>query len=275
MFVIDAVMYAALVSGETVWSAGNYWPKIVISTLAHEFQHMIHFYQKVIVQGAPSVTDTWINEMCSMIMEDLVADKLGVEGPRGIANADGSAGSPGIIEGRIPKFNSNSSYPLAVRNDYGLTDYSISYAFGSWLARNYGGTELLRRIVQCPETNTTAVTNAVLAESDLQDESMARLLEKWAASVLLSDMTTAPARYRYNSGGWVTTSASGLSYNLGSINIFNYMPKLYVFTQAGTVPGTTFNRSSNIYYQAAIGLGTARSWTMTVPQGILMTVVIK
>jgi len=277
MFVIDAVMYAARVPalGETVWSADNYWPKIVISTLAHEFQHMIHFYQKAIVQGAPSGTDTWINEMCSMIMEDLVADKLGVEGPRGVSPADGSAGSPGITEGRIPDFNSNSYYPLAVNSDYGLTDYSISYAFGSWLARNYGGTELLRRIVQCPETNTTAVINAVAAESGPQEESMARLLEKWAASVLLSDMTTAPARYRYNTRGWTTSRAGGLSYNLGSINIFNYAPELYVFTQAGTVPGTTFNRSSNIYYQAALGLGTARSWTLTVPQGILTTVVLK
>ena len=279
MFVIDAVMYAALVPalGETGWSANNYWPKIIFSTLAHEFQHMIHFYQKIVVQGVPSGTDLWINEMCSMIMEDLVADKLGVEGPRGIANADGSAGSPNITSGRIPDFNSNSYYPLAVynNNDYGLTGYSISYAFGSWLARNYGGTELLRRIVQCPETNTTAVTNAVAAESGGQDESMARLLEKWAASVLLSDMTAAPARYRYNTGGWTTSIAGGLPYNLGSINIFNYTPALYVFTQAGTVPVTTFNRSSNINYQAALDLGTARSWTITVPQGILTTVVIK
>jgi hypothetical protein len=281
MFVIDAVMYAnpnldgsGTVDG-SVWAPDVFWPKIIFSTLAHEFQHMIQFYQKQILRAAATGTDTWINEMCSMIMEDLVADKLGVEGPRGIANADGSAGSSGIGEGRIPDFNLNSYYPLAVNNNYGLTDYSISYAFGSWLARNYGGTELLRRIVQCPETNSTAATNAVAADSGRQDESMARLLEKWSASVLLSDMTTAPVRYRYNTGGWTTSTAGGLSYNLGSINIFNYTPALYVFTQAGTVPGTVFNRSSNIYYQAALDLGTARSWTITVPQGILMTVVIK
>jgi hypothetical protein len=279
MFVIDAVMYAALVSarGETVWSTTNYWPKIVVSTLAHEFQHMIQFYQKAIVQGAGATADAWINEMCSMIMEDLVADKLGVEGPRGVSPTDGSAGSPGNNEGRIPLFNQYSSaYPLAVTTGYDLVEYySTSYAFGSWLARNYGGADLLRRIVQSPETNSTAVINAVEADSGLQDESMAKLLEKWPASVLLSDTTTAPARYRYNTGGWTMSSAGGLSYNLGSINIFNYTPALYVFTQAGTVPGTVFNRSSNIYYQAALDLGAERSWEITVPQGILMTVVIK
>ncbi len=281
MFVIDAVMYAnpnpdgSDSPGGPTWAPDVHWPKIIFSTVAHEFQHVIQFYQKQILQGAATGTDTWINEMCSVIMEDLVADKLGVEGPRGIANADGSAGSPGIKETRLSDFNSYSYYPLAVTSGYDLADYSISYAFGSWLARNYGGAQLLNRIVQCPESNTTAVTNAVAAESGRQDESIARLLEKWAASVLLSDMTTVPARYRYNTGGWVTTSAGGLLYNLGSINIFNYTPALYVFTQAGTVPGTTFYRSSNIYYQAALGLGTARSWTITVPQGILTTVVIK
>jgi hypothetical protein len=275
MFYIDATLLGKLEGLESTWSVNNYWPKIIFSTLAHEFQHMIQFYQKQILRGAATGTDTWINETCSMIMEDLVADKLGVEGPRGIANADGSAGSAGIVEGRIPDFNGYSYYPLAVTSGYGLTDYSISYAFGSWLARNYGGTELLRRIVQCPETNTTAVTNAAAEGSGLPGENMTRLLEKWAASVLLSDMTTAPVRYRYNTGGWTTSTAGGLDYHLGSINIFNYAPALYVFTQAGTVPGTVFNRSSNIYYQAALGLGTARTWTITVPQGILMTVVIK
>jgi hypothetical protein len=227
------------------------------------------------VRGAMTGTDTWINETCSMIMEDLVADKLGVEGPRGVSPADGSAGSPGITEGRIPDFNRYSYYPLAVSSGYDLTDYSISYAFGSWLARNYGGAQLLSRVVQCSETGTAALTNAVAVETGRQDESMAGLLEKWAASVLLSDVTTAPARYRYNTGSWTTSSAGGLTYDLGSINIFNYSPDLYVFTQAGPVPGTTFNRSSNIYYSAAQGLGTARSWTITVPQGILMTVVVK
>ena len=51
MFYIDAVLLAT--SG---------WGGEIISTLAHELQHMIHFYQKIVLKNA-RVSDTWINEM--------------------------------------------------------------------------------------------------------------------------------------------------------------------------------------------------------------------
>jgi hypothetical protein len=235
---------------------------------------MIHFYQKQILKNVQAGTDTWINEMCSMIMEDLVSDKLGVEGPRGVNPADGSAGSPGINKGRIPDFNQYSYYPLAQKAGYGLVDYSVSYAFGSWLARNYGGAALLNRIVQCPQTDESAVVNAVAAFTGRTDETFARLLERWSAAVLLSDVTQAPAGYRYNTGGWTAASQGGISYNLGSINIFNYVPALTVFNGSGSVPSSVFYRSSNVYYLAARSLGSSRTWKIKVPTDVLMSVVI-
>jgi hypothetical protein len=280
MFVLDAVMYAnpdpngATGLGSNLWNTAAFWPKFEFSTLAHEFQHMIQFYQKQILQNAQTGTDTWINEMCSMLMEDLVSDKLGVEGPRGVNPADGSAGSPGIIDGRIPDFNSYSYSPLAQRTSFGLIDYSVSYAFGAWLARNYGGAALVHRIVQCPQTDESAVVNAVSAFTGRSDESLSRLLQRWSAAVLLSNVTRAPAGYRYNTGGWTTTSEGGLSYNLGSINIFNYFPSLYVFSGSGSVPSSSLYHSSNVYYRAAQSLGASKTWTITLPPDILMSVVI-
>ncbi|MCJ7623747.1 MAG: hypothetical protein MUO76_09610, partial [Anaerolineaceae bacterium] len=54
--------------------------------LAHEFQHMIHFYHKAIIANSGiSNSDTWLNEMCSLTTEDFVAGKLGIDGPRGVA----------------------------------------------------------------------------------------------------------------------------------------------------------------------------------------------
>ncbi|EIF51545.1 hypothetical protein [Sulfurovum sp. AR] len=44
MFYIDSVMFA---NGELTWSIDDTWPKEIVSTLAHEFQHMIHYYQKI------------------------------------------------------------------------------------------------------------------------------------------------------------------------------------------------------------------------------------
>jgi hypothetical protein len=282
MFVLDAVMYAnpsptgATGTGTAGWDpVTSYWPRFVFSTLAHEFQHMIQFYQKQVLQRVQTGTDTWINEMCSMIMEDLVADKLSVEGPRGVNPADGSAGSPGNTLGRFPGFNRYCYYPLAQTGSYGIIDYSVSYAFGSWLARNYGGATLLKRIVQSAATNESAVTGAAAAYTGRGQESMARLLEKWSASVLLSDTMQAPAGYRYNTGGWTTSTEGGLPFNLGSINVFNYSPSLYVYTGSGTVPPSIFYRSSNTYFQAATKLASSRTWKITIPQNVLMSVVIK
>src|SRR5208283_463948 len=273
MFYIDSKLYKTVLSTETSWTDTNYWPKFIYSTLAHEFQHMIQFYQKQIVKGSTTSTDTWINEMCSMIMEDLVADKLNVEGPRGVVTMDGSAGSSGITDGRIPDFNLYSYSPLAVIDSYSVYDYSTSYAFGAWLARNYGGAMLLQRIVQCAQTDSTAVVNAAAAASG-KTESMTGLLEKWSAAVLLSDTTAAPPGYRYNTGAWIASSAGGTSYNLGSIDIFNYTPPLTVFSNSSPVSTAPYY-SSNVYYLAASKLAAAKTYSITLPKGVLMSVVLK
>ena len=45
------------------WEVTDHWPRQMLSTLAHELQHMIHFYQKRVKQGARS--EVWLNEMAS------------------------------------------------------------------------------------------------------------------------------------------------------------------------------------------------------------------
>ncbi|TAN32139.1 peptidase M30, partial [Patescibacteria group bacterium] len=264
---------------ESVWAPTNYWPKIVFSTLAHEFQHMVQFYQKQVLRGGGSNatgTDTWINEMCSMLMEDLVSssDKLNVEGPRGVSSTDGTAGSAGNTLGRIPGFNASSNVSLAVTgSSFGLTQYSVAYAFGSWLIRNYGGPALLTRIVQSAQTDYTAVVNAAAAYSG-RTETMEGLLQKWAASVLISDNTSAPFGYRYNSGGWMSFSEGSETFNLGSLNVFNYSPTLTVYNSSVPIPAAPYY-SSNIYFKAASMLTGSRTFSVTIPAGTGMSVVLK
>jgi len=129
MFYMDSVMYASE-SGST-WDIDDYWPSFVISTLTHEFQHMIQFYQKGIKHGA--YASTWFNEMCSMITEDMLADKINVAGPRGVTPSNGTAGDTGNGLGRLPRFNQkNYRSLLAWNNDFPdvLYDYSTAYSFG-------------------------------------------------------------------------------------------------------------------------------------------------
>jgi hypothetical protein len=274
MFYIDATLYGTLEGAEATWSEGNYWPRLVRSTLGHEFQHMIHFYQKQVLFHAPTNTDTWINEMCSMIMEDLVADKLDVEGPRGVSAVDGTAGAAHNTAGRIPYFNLCSYYGLVQPASYSLYDYSVSYAFGAWLARNFGGAALLRMIVRCPQTDETAVVDAARAFGS-RGETLGDLLREWSSAVLLSDATNAPAGYRYNTGGWSSFSCGGVGYRLGSINFFNYDPPLFVLYSISGLPGSQVAHSSNLYFQAAGGLTGSRTWSLEVPTGIDLDIVVK
>lgn len=104
---------------------------LAITTLFHEFQHMIHFGQKTIY-GIES--DTWYNEMLSMLCEDLMAEQLGT-------------GNSAPQKLRISDFK-NSYYLSGIDefredNDYTISSYANSYTFGAWLAREFGGPQFV------------------------------------------------------------------------------------------------------------------------------------
>jgi hypothetical protein len=287
MFQIDAVMFA---SPDETWDIDDYWPATVLSTLAHEFQHMIHFYQKGVLRGGDYFGEpTWIDELCSMQVEDLLADKMGVPGPRGIAPTDGTAGPSGNTLGRIPMY---LLWPDISPLDWGSADsgllsyYSWAYSFGAYLTRNYGGAELIRSIVQ----NANADVGAVIAAADAfsgRDESMESLLRRWGAAVLLSARTDAPEYYRYNTGGFVSSTVGTTTYKLGSISMYNYslgidtddddivdayLEEPYIF-RSNTI-GSMFGGA---YSNAFMHLGSPSenpSWRLAVPEGMHATIVI-
>lgn len=284
MFVIDAVMFAnpdpnGYSSSDSryqnvAWDPTAYWPQEVFSTLAHEFQHMIQFYQKgIVIRGDGQSADTWINEMCSQLVEDLVADKLGGKGPRGVATGD--AGPTGNMYGRIPIFNQYLSYQLdkiaTMSSPYGLADYSFSYAFGSWLMRNYGGANFVRNVVYDSAVDSTCVTDAVKKASG-KAMTMTDLVSRWAVAVLGSERTDMPPGYVYNTGSWISSSVGGLSYNLGSIDFFNYSPAPQMLS--GTVSSKMIAPAANVYFRAASGLTGSQTWSLDVPQGVGFSVVV-
>lgn len=214
MLYVDAVMFA---SGA----------KEIYSTLAHEFQHMIHFYQKIILRLTGSqITDTWINEMLSEATEDLVAVKLKHKGPRNVDPFDGTAGSPNNYGGRYPTFNQNNARSLTAW--FGdVPAYSKVSAFGTFLLRNYGGAKLLHDIVYNNKMHQDAVMEAVHQTANGARKNFGDLLREWGEAILLSDRTDiAPSLpIRYNRGDFFYDSYNGIVYPLGSINFFNYAPQ--------------------------------------------------
>jgi hypothetical protein len=280
MFVIDAQLFANPSStgaaGQTSgWSTSSYWAEECFSTLSHEFQHMIEYYQKGIrARGDGESADTWINEMCSLLTEDLIAYNLGVPGPRGVAYSDPTAGAKNNTQGRIPFFNrylSTNDRQLTKTGNYDALDYSFSYAFGSWLARNYGGAEFVRRVVQSSPTDGECITSAVKAYSG-QKVSLGELVQRWSMAVLGSDRTDMPIGYRYNTGKWVDSTISGMTYRLGSINFFNYSPAPKVLDGTGLTSAVA--PASNVYYLAASGMTGSDSWKLSLPEGVTFSVYI-
>ncbi|WP_455381391.1 M30 family zinc metallopeptidase [Salinispira pacifica] len=211
---------------------------VVISTLAHEFQHMIHFYQKTIKRAGGRGTDTWINEMMSLMTEDILSNYIAsnvtpIDGPRGVDGRTSNAGSSGNQNGRLPEFNANDDISLSSWGAVNvLSSYAIAYSFGAFLERNFGGAMLLHEMMDNSYTDSRALTQtAAIQAANLQPAGMAGLLTRWAAAVLGSDtvVSSPPAgTYVYNTGTWFSSTATDLrlattyTYRLGSINAFNY-----------------------------------------------------
>ncbi len=243
MFYADAVMFA---NGEATWSIDDFWPKEMVSTLAHEFQHMINFYQKRILLDTD--IDTWINEMLSETTEDLIATKIKHIGPRGVEYTDGSAGTTGNTNGRYPLFNANNTLSLTTWNNQ-LADYSKVNAFGAYLIRNYGGAKLLHDIMHNTYVDKQAVVNAVNKSIEGSGKTFDNLLSGWGTAVLLSHIESPENFPTYNTGDFTYNTYKDTTYDMGSINFFNYDPLPTIHTTAGTVQA-----QGNYYYKVGDNL---------------------
>ena len=220
MFYLDAP-YLSHRDGPT-WEVTDPAPSIITGTLAHEFQHMIHLYQKGVLRGTRS--ETWLNEMASEVAEDLISDQMEANGPRAVAYDDPTAGEPGILRGRLPRYNVYNDMQVTTWDGL-LANYSINYALGAYLARTYGGAELFSAIVQSDQAGVAAIEAALSTLG--HSVSFGDVLADWAAATLLSDNTEAPVPLRYNPGTWSSSHTGGVTFRLGSINLFNYLRTAY------------------------------------------------
>ncbi|MBN2546878.1 MAG: hypothetical protein JXB50_13845, partial [Spirochaetes bacterium] len=234
-------------------------------------------------------TQTWLNEMCSLVAEDLIADKLQVNGPRGITYSDPTAGSTNNESGRLPLYNAynDDSVNYWQSGDEVLRSYAINYAFGAYLARNFGGANLFNKIVQCEYSDEQAI-NYALNDLGYTAENFTTALQKWGAANLLSDNLSPPAGYyKYNQGDiWFTSTKGSITYNLGSINLYNYKyidesytqtgPYIYIFTPVGSPIYPYLFYSSNRYYRAGNNITGILSESIDLKNSnVKLTVVIK
>ena len=116
-----------------------------LSTLAHEFQHMINFGVKA-MKGLSC--DSNLNEMLSMLCEDMMQEYLGI----------GDEFSP---KNRIRTFL-KKYYSTGIRDyDDSLVSYANAYIFGAWLTRQYGGAALVKEMMKNGKSNNECIAKAV------------------------------------------------------------------------------------------------------------------
>lgn len=127
----------------------------MVATIVHEYQHMINFGVKYIGSNGNQNMDTNINEMLSMLAEDMMQDFLGYT----------DEATPKM---RFGQFN-YAYYGAGIRqyNDATaattLSSYANAYAFGAWLTRQYGGAALVQEMMSNAYVNNECIVKAVNA----------------------------------------------------------------------------------------------------------------
>ena len=234
--------------------------KETYTTLAHEFQHMIHFYQRNVLRGIKD--STWFDELMSETTEDLLATKIGYHGPRNVNPYDGTAGRAGNRGGRFPNFNRYNT--SSINTWYNIaSDYSKVSSFGTYLIRNYGGASLLNKLMYSDNSDENAIREAT-GISDFKE-----LVRRWGTAVVLSDKTNAPQKYQYNFGDFKPTEFNGIRYSLGSINFFNYTPNPRFNSSA------TLENNANLYYKAGYNLHGDVELNINIEKGADITIIAK
>lgn len=190
----------------------DYGPMMMVSCLAHEYQHMINFNQKTLLRNVSSVP-TWFNEMCSLVAEDFVGQSVGIpeeDTPRS----------------RIRRFNS-SYYDSGVvdwlEGSNVLKSYASAYVFGAFLARNFGGATLFHDMVCSSAVGTEAVTNSVVKLGTAGSFGGAFL--DYATAFVFDDSQT-PSIYAFPE---LNTIYNGIEYSLPAFSLYDYSPNPTAF----------------------------------------------
>ena len=217
---LDAPIYA--IGDGRNWSVDDSLPRLSISRLAYDFQHMINSYQLFEKKGV--YQENWLKSLLSMSVEDLVAQKL---------FGDFSS-SP--YNNRFEKLNNCNDYSVGSWGEDLEASYAIHYGLGSYLLRQFGGADFVKKIYASKKKSFDAV-------EEVTGESFANLMKKWGAAYLLSDIDGSSGEFCYNLD--LESSANGVDYNLCEINAFDKgSPRVYAVNSASDI-----SANSNKYFK--------------------------
>ena len=141
-----------------------------LSTLCHEFQHMVHWNQ-----NAPQ--ETWLNEGAAV-----VASRLCGYGVGGLA--DWFAENPDV---QLTSWSNESSAALP--------HYAAAYLFMEYLAQHYGGHENLKTLIALPLRGQASIDAYLAGEG--YAATFYDVFADWTVANYISDRRVADGKYAY------------------------------------------------------------------------------
>jgi hypothetical protein len=182
------------------------------STMAHEFQHMIHFYQKRALND-PSY---WLDESMSGYAEYINGFKI----------ENGQNQSKALqVEKYLSYVNQvsvNEWHGQYDPSDFVHSHYGQAYLFGTWLAQNYGSSGSVQSLLLVQLTEEAAV-------EAFTGEDFERTFAKFMMSILVNDSTSWTYGFKgldlygtYSFGsGWADVTLSGPTMTLADVSTTN------------------------------------------------------
>jgi hypothetical protein len=173
--------------------------RVVPVTFIHEFQHMINFYQHVIVRAGSS-EQTWLNEALSHMSEELGAlhfEALG-NSERFTAFALGD-----LYNAYEYLLDTEDQFPLYSEGTGDLGERGATWLLLRWLA-DQKGDGILRRLTESPLVGTENLEAAA-------GEPLAELLSDWFLANYVSnhpDLSSVPPRLQFSTWDFRATFGS-------------------------------------------------------------------
>jgi hypothetical protein len=250
---------------EAVYLSAN-GTNIMLSTAAHEFTHMINFYQRDVKMSMEDAYDTFLEELTAIMMEDVIGSKI----------------APDFNDVRDNNYRYWLSYPSyncdfttwsegSYCNGKGVYNYHVAGSFGAYMLRHYGidfYKNLLKQPLPRPlstndRQNSIALLNNVIKTKTDNGEGLGRAVQRWGAGIALFPAASSPKNFGYPER---TDSSFYLSAFDG--NDFKSVRKL-PSSQPSTLKGYGHyplkrTATTNPYQE-----------TVKVPKGVSVTVIVK
>lgn len=181
------------------WNETNPTPAIAITTLAHEFQHMVQFYQKVVSHAAnplpSSADDTWQNELASQTVAYLLGQQMYAN--QGTGNNDINPGELGYYDPHLyasGEFAQSLGYGGCLMTAWGESSfdpcsaalhYPQALSFGMYLVHQYGP-GVLKEWITSNKSGVAAIEAGLQASGETAG--FYNVLKKWQQSVFLASI---------------------------------------------------------------------------------------